>query len=116
MVEYALDLNNIFRSLADPTRRDMLHRVSKTQMTIGELAKFYDMTFAAVSKHLKVLESANLITKQRRGKEQIVTVAPATLREAADYLQRYETMWQDRFGRLDDMLNEESLWQNPRKS
>jgi DNA-binding transcriptional ArsR family regulator len=106
MVEYALDLNNIFRSLADPTRRDMLDRVSKTRMTVGELAKFYDMTFAAVSKHLKVLESANLIAKERRGREQVVIISPAALQDAAEYLKNYEAIWNQRFDALDAYLKD----------
>lgn len=73
-------------------------------MSIGQIASDYDLTFAAVSKHLKVMEKAKLIVKQRRGKERIVTAAPNTLHEASDYLKRYEAMWSERFDALDKYL------------
>jgi DNA-binding transcriptional ArsR family regulator len=104
MVEYTTNLNLVFRSLADPTRRDILAQVSKKSLSVGEIAKYYDLTFAAVSKHLKVLERARLVIKQRRGKEQIVTAAPDTVREASEYLKRYEAMWNERFDALDAYL------------
>lgn len=92
MVEYTLSLDSVFASLADPTRRDILRRVSASELTIGEIASPYDLTFAAISKHLKVLEKAKLITKRRRGKQQMVSLVPQTLAEANDYL-----MWYQRF-------------------
>ncbi|HTE21911.1 MAG TPA: metalloregulator ArsR/SmtB family transcription factor [Candidatus Limnocylindria bacterium] len=104
MVEYTANLDLIFQSLADPTRRDILAHVSKQSMSVGEIAKFYDLTFAAVSKHLKVMEKAKLVSKQRRGKERIVTAAPSTLHDASDYLKRYEAMWNERFDALDEYL------------
>jgi DNA-binding transcriptional ArsR family regulator len=94
----------VFQSLADPTRRDILERLSKVSMSIGQIARDYDLTFAAVSKHVKVMEKARLVVKQRRGKEQIVSAAPKTLQEASDYLKRYEAMWNERFDALDEYL------------
>lgn len=105
MVEQAIHLDSIFGSLSDPTRRDILGRVAKRELSVGEIAKSYNMTFAAVSKHLRVLEQAKLIAKQRRGKEQIVSVAPATLKSAAQYLNQYESMWNERYDALDSYLN-----------
>jgi DNA-binding transcriptional ArsR family regulator len=105
MVEYTLSLDNIFSSLSDPTRRDILRRVARQEMSIGEIARYYDLTFAAVSKHLKVLERARLIIKQRRGKEQMVTVVPQTLKDADEYLEQYRRLWEERFDRLDALLN-----------
>lgn len=107
MVEYTTNLDLVFQSLADPTRRDILAQVSKYSLSIGEIAKKYELTFAAVSKHLQVLEKAKLIYKQRRGKERIVTAAPGTLREASMCLQRYEAMWNDRLDALDRYLKME---------
>jgi DNA-binding transcriptional ArsR family regulator len=104
MVEYASNLDLVFQSLADPTRRDILSQVAKQSLSVGEIAKKYDLTFAAVSKHLKVMEKAKLVVKQRRGKERIVTAAPNTLHEASDYLKRYEAMWKERFDALDEYL------------
>lgn len=106
MVEYAINLDLVFQSLADPTRRDILAQVSRTSLSIGEIAKQYDLTFAAVSKHLKVMEKAKLIIKQRRGKERIVSAAPSTVKDASEYLKRYEAMWNERFDALDSYLQE----------
>jgi len=107
MVEYALNLDSVFSSLADPTRRDILRRVSKEELTIGEIAQPYDLTFAAVSKHLKVLEKAKLIIKRRRGKEQMVQLVPRALADAAEYLQWYQRLMESRFDALEDYLNKE---------
>jgi DNA-binding transcriptional ArsR family regulator len=106
MVEYTMNLDLVFHSLADATRRDILERVAKRSLSISQIAKDYNLTFAAVSKHLKVMEKARLISKQRRGKEQIVSAAPATVKDASDYLKRYEAMWNERFDALDKYLKE----------
>jgi DNA-binding transcriptional ArsR family regulator len=108
MVEQTLSLDSIFSSLSDPTRRDMLRRLIKESLSISELAQPYNLTFAAISKHLKVLERANLIAKQRRGKEQMVSVVPQTIKEADDYLEAYRQLWEERFDRLDALLIKES--------
>jgi DNA-binding transcriptional ArsR family regulator len=106
MVEYTASLDSIFASLADPTRRDILRRLINHELSISEVAKPYDLTFAAVSKHLKVLEKARLIIKQRRGKEQMVQVFPLALKDAADYLENYSLLWDERFQSLDKLLKE----------
>lgn len=105
MVEQALQLNFIFSALADPTRRDILKRVGKTELSIGEIAKYYNLTFAAVSKHLKVLEKAKLIFKRREGKQQMVQVSPAAIKDAAKYLEQYEAMWNTRLDSLEQYLH-----------
>jgi DNA-binding transcriptional ArsR family regulator len=107
MVEYALSLDSIFASLADSTRRDILRRVSSEELSIGEIAQPYDLTFAAVSKHLKVLEKAKLIVKRRRGKEQMVQLAPRALADAAEYLQWYQQFMEFRLDSLENYLNKE---------
>ncbi|HTE57799.1 MAG TPA: metalloregulator ArsR/SmtB family transcription factor [Verrucomicrobiae bacterium] len=104
MVEYTLNLDLIFHSLADPTRRDILERLAKRSMSVGQIARDYELTFAAVSKHVKVMEKARLVIKQRRGKEQIVSAAPSTVKDASEYLKRYEAMWSERFDALDMYL------------
>jgi DNA-binding transcriptional ArsR family regulator len=104
MVECTLSLDSVFSSLSDPTRRDILKRVSGRELSVGEIAQHYSLTFAAVSKHLKVLERANLIAKKRRGKEQMVSVVPQTLKEADEYLESYRQLWEERFDRLDALL------------
>ena len=106
MVEYTIDLDSVFASLADPTRRDILRRVSRQQLSVGEIARPYGLTFAAVSKHLKVLERARLIVKQKRGKEHVVHIAPQTLKSADDYLQFYRQLWESRLDSLESYLKE----------
>jgi DNA-binding transcriptional ArsR family regulator len=107
MVEYALNLDSIFGSLADPTRRDILHRLLTSEQSIGELARAYNLTFAAVSKHLKVLEKAKLVIKQRRGKQQMVRIAPQALADADEYLRQYKALWESRLDALENLLEQE---------
>jgi len=107
MVEYALRLDDIFGSLADPTRRDILHRLQETELNVSEVAAPYDVSLAAISKHLKILEKAKLIMKRRQGKQQIVALQPQTMMQAAAYLKQYEQLWSERFDRLEQFLIEE---------
>jgi DNA-binding transcriptional ArsR family regulator len=107
MVEREAYLNNLFGSLADPVRRDILERLINAQYTVSQLAQNYPISFAAVAKHLTVLERANLVVKQRRGKEQVVSIAPAALEDASQYLARYEALWNRRLDALEHVLKEE---------
>jgi DNA-binding transcriptional ArsR family regulator len=107
MVEYNTHLDSVFGSLADPIRRDMLQRLINAQYTVSQLAQNYEITFAAVAKHLNVLEKARLVIKQRRGKEQIVSIAPTALHDASRYLAQYEALWNRRYDALDNILKEE---------
>ncbi|GAB4145794.1 MAG: hypothetical protein OHK0017_05750 [Patescibacteria group bacterium] len=104
MVEQLLDLDLVFKSLADSTRRDILKRVSLQDCSISDLAHLYKMSFAAVAKHVKVLELAQLITKHKHGKQQIVQIVPQTFTLAQDHLAQYEEMWRTRFDQLDELL------------
>ncbi len=105
MVEYNFALDNIFLSLADSTRRDMLRLLRVyDKMSVGEIAAHYHLTFAGVSKHLKVLESANLIRKKRRGKMQIVSLSTTAFKTANEFLSPYEQLWDGRFDRLEVLL------------
>lgn len=107
MVEYTLPLDSIFGSLADPTRRDILSRLQSGSLNVSEVAEPYDMSLAAISKHLKILEQAKLIMKRRKGKERIVSLEPQALAQASEYLHQYEQLWSERFERLERFLNEE---------
>jgi DNA-binding transcriptional ArsR family regulator len=107
MVERSLYLDNLFGSLADPIRRDILRRLINAQYTVTQLAQNYEVSLAAVAKHLQVLEKATLITKQRRGKEQVVSIQPHALEAASRYLQQYEALWNQRFDALDRILEQE---------
>ena len=105
MVE-SIVIDNIFMALADSTRRNILAQVSKAELSISEIAASYSLTFAAVSKHIMVLQKAGLVTKRRRGKEQVVIVVPSTFELACDQIENYASLWSDRFDRLDELLNE----------
>ena len=107
MVEQNAYLDGIFGSLADPIRRDILRRLMNAQYTVSQLAQDYQISFAAVAKHLNVLEKAQLVMKQRRGKEQIVSIAPQAFKDASHYLAQYETLWNYRFDALDKVLKED---------
>ncbi len=107
MVEREAYLNNLFGSLADPTRRDILQRLINARYTVSQLAENYSVSLAAVAKHLNVLQKAKLVAKQRRGKEQIVSITPQGLRDARTYLAQYEALWDQRFNALDTIFKED---------
>jgi DNA-binding transcriptional ArsR family regulator len=100
----AADLDQLFGALADATRRDILARVMGAEACVSELAARYAMSFAAVQKHVAVLERAHLVTKRKDGREQRVTGNPDALRRANRLLAEFERRWQARIGRLDELL------------
>ncbi len=104
MVEYTTQLDSIFASLSDPTRRDIISRVARGELSVGDLVKSYDVSFAAISKHLMVLERANLIIKRREGRKQMVSLTPDALKSADVYLEQYRQMWQSRYDKLDKLI------------
>lgn len=106
MVEYTLQLDSVFSSLADQTRRDIISRVAYAELSVGELVQEYDMSFAAISKHLKVLEHAKLIIKRKEGRKHMVSLAPQALMCADEYLEEYRRMWQSRFDKLEMVISE----------
>lgn len=101
------EVDRIFRALADPTRRDIVTRVILNEQSVSALAERYDMSFAAVQKHVAVLERALLVTKQRHGREQIVHGNMAALRHAAELLDAYEQLWRHRIQQITDVLAED---------
>ena len=107
MVERNVYLDGLFGSLADPIRRDILRRLINAQYTVSQIASEYDISFAAVARHLQVLQKAKLIVKQRRGKEQVVSISPEALRDASYYLQQYESLWNSRFDALERIAKEQ---------
>ncbi len=107
MVEYNIQLDLLFSSLSDPTRRDIISRVAQTEQTVNQIAERYKMSLAAVSKHLKILEKAHLITKRHNGREHIISAQPKALKTVHDYVSQYEKLWNDRFDALDKLLKEE---------
>ena len=107
MVEYAINYNQIFHALSDETRRDILIQVLGGEKTISEIANKYSMSFAAIAKHLTVLESAALILKKKQGRTQIVAANPKTIASTTELLKQYERMWDQRFNKLEELLKEE---------
>jgi DNA-binding transcriptional ArsR family regulator len=101
-------LDAVFGSLADPIRRDILTRVSTTALSVNEIASTYDVSLAAVSKHLKVLERAQLVVKERRGKQQFVRLAPEGIKTANDYLEFYKSHFSDRLDSLAQFIEKEN--------
>jgi DNA-binding transcriptional ArsR family regulator len=93
-------------ALADPTRRGLLAQLSLGEATVGELAEPYEMSLAAVSKHLKVLENAGLITRGRSAQYRPCQLDAKPMREVADYLDLYRRFWEGNFSRLDALLEE----------
>jgi DNA-binding transcriptional ArsR family regulator len=100
-------VDRLFHALADATRRDIVTRVMDGEFSVTELAEAYDMSFAAVQKHVAVLEQAALVSKERRGRQQIVRGNVDTVRRANELLAAYEDLWRQRFARIDDLLAEE---------
>jgi DNA-binding transcriptional ArsR family regulator len=99
-------VNRVFRALADATRRDIVRRTLTEEASISELAADYDMSFAAVQKHVAVLEGAGLVTKRPQGRERLVRGNPEMIRRTQRLLDRYEQIWRARIARLDDLLAE----------
>ncbi|MGW9551591.1 ArsR/SmtB family transcription factor [Citricoccus zhacaiensis] len=102
------EVDRIFQALADSTRRDILSRTLTEPLSVSVLAEDYDMSFAAVQKHVSVLESAGLVKKNKKGRERLVSGDPETVRKAQQLLDRYEQLWRQRIGRLDALLSDES--------
>lgn len=102
--EAGIDL--LFRALADPTRRDLLARAAGGDYSVSGLAEHYEMSFAAVQKHVAVLERARLVTKEKRGREQIVRADPEGLQRARRLLEEYELIWRQRADRIAAIFNE----------
>jgi DNA-binding transcriptional ArsR family regulator len=101
------DVDRIFQALADATRRDIVSRVMAEEQSVSSLAREYAMSFAAVQKHVAVLERARLVNKVRRGREQLVHGDPATIRTATQLLDTYQQLWRARADRMNQILNEE---------
>jgi DNA-binding transcriptional ArsR family regulator len=108
MVEQStLPLDAVFRALADPTRRAMLRTLAAGEQNIGELAAPFSMSFAAASKHVKVLEGAGLVRRRVQGRRHLCRIQPAPLAAADEWLHFYRRLWTEQFDRLDSLLEAE---------
>ena len=99
-------LSATFAALADPTRRAILARLATGESSVKELAEPFAITAPAVTKHLKVLERAGLITRSRSAQWRPCRLAAAPLRDVADWVEQYHQFWDDSFDRLDDYLKQ----------
>ncbi len=97
-------LSVTFAALADPTRRAILARLALGETSVGELARPFDMSLPAISKHLKVLERAHLIERGRSAQWRPCKLKAAPMKDAVDWLQEYRRFWEARLDRLDDYL------------
>jgi DNA-binding transcriptional ArsR family regulator len=101
------DADLIFHALADATRRDILVRVIRAEQSVSALARHYPMSFAAVQKHVSVLEKAALVSKERRGREQVVRIELTALQRAGRLLNEYEQLWRHRVRGIEAILDED---------
>jgi DNA-binding transcriptional ArsR family regulator len=99
-------LTSTFAALADPTRRAILARLAKREMSVTELAEPFEMSLPGVSKHLKVLEKAGLISRGREAQWRPCRINAAPLKDVADWVDHYKKFWQESFDRLDEYLKQ----------
>lgn len=99
-------LSLLFAALADPTRRAILERLAQGEATVLELAAPFDLKLPTISKHLKVLQRAGLVTQGRQAQWRPCRLEPAALKAVSDWLERYRLFWEGSFDRLDDYLRE----------
>ena len=99
-------LSSTFAALADPTRRAILARLASRHATVGELAEPFDMTLPSVSRHLKVLETAELIVREKDAQWRICQLRPKRLNEAADWFSHYQAFWNEQLDSLSDYVDE----------
>ena len=99
-------IDRVFHALATATRRDILRRTLEREQSVSVLAADYDMSFAAVQKHVAVLEAAELVVKRAEGRERLVRADPDMIARARALLARYEDLWRSRIDRLDALLSE----------
>jgi DNA-binding transcriptional ArsR family regulator len=97
--------DRLFHALADSTRRDIVRRTLQGEHSVSSLARRYPMSFAAVQKHVAVLEQAGIVEKRRRGREQLVVGNIDAVRDAAELLDQYEELWRGRIDRIRDLLD-----------
>jgi DNA-binding transcriptional ArsR family regulator len=99
-------LDHTFAALADPTRRAILARLALGEASVGELAEPFDISLPAISRHLRVLEGAELITREKRAQQRVCRLQPEALKSASDWIEQNRRMWEERFDRLDAYLRE----------
>jgi len=102
----AASLNRTFAVLADPTRRAIIKKLASGEKTVNELARPFKLSLPAISKHLKVLEKARLITRSREAQRRPCRLSTAPLKEVDEWMDQYRQFWKESFDRLDEYLQE----------
>lgn len=105
-MQSVVDFDRAFGALADGTRRDIVRRAIGGEEGVAELAGHYPMSFAAVQKHVAVLERAGLVTKQRHGRRKVVRTNVEALRRARRLLDQYEELWRGRIARMTELISD----------
>lgn len=100
-------LDQIFMALADPTRRTLIHRLASCPLTMSQLAEGFEMSLAAISKHVKILEKSGLVKRKIEGRTHTISLAPEPLTAALDWISIYRNFWQQRMNVLSDIINKE---------
>jgi len=100
-------LNNVFHALADPTRRAMLQSLALQALSVGELAEPYEISLAAASKHIKVLERAGLVQRSVQGRTHICRLDAEPMKDGLEWMRFYERFWNDKFDALEALLRDE---------
>lgn len=108
MVEQLAEMDAVFQALSHSARRDMLGRLADRDRTVSELAEPYQMSLAAASKHVKVLERAGLIQRSVRGRQHVCRLAPQPLEKASEWLRFYERFWTGRLDSLEAMFRDDT--------
>ncbi len=109
-------LDETFAALANSTRRRILARLADGEASVNDLAEPFDMTLPAISKHIKVLEHAGLITRGRRAQFRPCTIDAAPLAQVADWAEQYRHIWDDRFDRMDDYVRDLQQTRNTKEA
>ncbi len=107
MVKYIGPEDDVFRALADSSRRAIVEQLAQSERTVGELAEPLDMTLAGASKHIGVLERAGLVLRRKRGRERVCSLQPDALLAVRDWVERYSAFWTARLDALDSALKED---------
>lgn len=101
-----LALDTTFAALADPTRRAIITRLSTGPAPVGDLVALFKMSWPAITKHLKVLERAHLVARERKGRTHLISLEAGTLSRAHEWLSAYQSYWEDQFDRLETYLDQ----------
>ena len=105
MVEYSDSVDEMFRALADPTRRSILEGLDGGPASVSELARPFDLSLAAVAQHVQVLERSRLVTTRKQGRQRLCAVDPAAVKSAEQWLRSRRTRWERRLDRLEQHLD-----------